>query len=151
VASSLAGTVSGPYIAKLLTQKLGYGVSAGEPYYAAGCAAPAQCVFPNAVIPRSAWSSPAVNLLKYIPVPNNANNTFSTAAFNQTLNDDKGAYRLDANTHWGLMSAYYFLDGWSQKRLRMVNWGHWAGLQDHFWLPTGRFRVVQLVFLKESN
>src|SRR5208282_904306 len=46
--------------------------------------------------------------------PNNANGTFSTSAFNQTLTDDKGAYRLDTNTSWGLMTAYYFLDNWSQ-------------------------------------
>jgi hypothetical protein len=31
-----------------------YGVSAGE-YYFAGCTSPAQCVFPNAVIPPGAW------------------------------------------------------------------------------------------------
>src|ERR1022692_3029052 len=34
-ASSLTGAVSGPYIASLLTQKLGYPVSANEPYYTA--------------------------------------------------------------------------------------------------------------------
>ena len=36
-ASSLTGTVSGPYWANLLSQKLGYPVSAGEPYYTPGC------------------------------------------------------------------------------------------------------------------
>ncbi len=30
------------------------------------------------------------------------------------MRDDKGAYRLDADTRWGLLSAYYFLDDWSQ-------------------------------------
>jgi len=113
-ASSLTGTVSGPYIAQLLSQKLGYSVTAGEPYYAAGCTSPAQCVLPNAVIPQNAWSAPAASLLNYIPAPTNANGTFSTAAYNQTLNDDKGAFRLDGNTPWGLMSAYYHMDGWSQ-------------------------------------
>ena len=43
-------TVSGPYWASLLSQKLGYGVSAGEPYYTPGCTS-ATCVFPGAVIP----------------------------------------------------------------------------------------------------
>ena len=38
VANSLTGAVSGPYIASLLTQKLGYTVSEGEPYYTPGCA-----------------------------------------------------------------------------------------------------------------
>jgi hypothetical protein len=52
--------------------------------------------------------------LKYLPSPGNANGTFSTSAYNQTLRDDKGGYRVDANTRWGLMSGYYFLDDWSQ-------------------------------------
>jgi hypothetical protein len=106
-------TVSGPNFANLLSQKLGYPVSAGEAYYTPGCTN-ATCVFPGAVIPQSAWSAPATDLLKYIPSPNIGNGTFATSASNQTLRDDKGAYRLDANTRWGLLSAYYFLDDWSQ-------------------------------------
>src|SRR5216683_1257172 len=51
-AGSLTGDVGGPYLANLLTQKLGYGVSANEPYYTPGCTTPAQCVFPNAVVPQ---------------------------------------------------------------------------------------------------
>jgi hypothetical protein len=35
IGSSLTGTVSGPYLASLLSQKLGYVVSTGEPYYTA--------------------------------------------------------------------------------------------------------------------
>src|SRR5580658_1147776 len=101
----LTDTVSGSYFASLLTQKLGYPVTAGEAY---------SSVFPTGAIPQSAWSAPAINLLQYIPTPNNSNGTFSTSAFNQTLRDDKSAYRLDANTRWGLLSAYYFLDDWSQ-------------------------------------
>jgi hypothetical protein len=106
-------TVSGTGWAGILSDRLKYTVSAGEPYYTPGCT-PSTCVFPGAVIPTSAWSAPATNLLKYIPSPNNANGTFSTSAFNQTLRDDKGAYRLDANTRWGALSSYYFLDDWSQ-------------------------------------
>jgi hypothetical protein len=111
--NTIPTTVSGPYWASLLSQKLGYTVTAGEAYYTPGCTS-STCVFPNAVIPQSAWSAPATNLLKYIPTPNSANGTFSTSALNETLRDDKGAYRLDANTRWGLISAYYFLDDWSQ-------------------------------------
>ncbi len=111
--NTIPTTVSGPYWANLLSQKLGYTVSAGEPYYTPGCTN-ATCVFPGAVIPQSSWSAPATNLLKYIPAPNNANGSFSTSASNQALRDDKGAYRLDANTRWGMLSAYYFLDDWSQ-------------------------------------
>jgi hypothetical protein len=112
--ASTPTTVSGPYWASQLAQKLGYGVTAGEPYYFAGCTSPAQCVLPNAAIPKSAWSAPAANLLQYIPLPNNANGTFSTSAYDETLRDDKGAYRVDGTTRWGMLSAYYFLDDWSQ-------------------------------------
>ncbi len=108
-AGGLTGTVGGPYFANLLSQKLGYTVTAGEPYYVAGCATPAQCVFPNAVIPQSAWSTPAQRMLQYIPAPNTANG-FATSSFNQILRDDKAGVRLDANTRAGLLSAYYFID-----------------------------------------
>ncbi len=113
VADSLTGRVSGPYLASLLAKKLGYHVDAGERYYTAGCASPGQCVFPHAVIPRAAWSGPAQHLLGYIPAPNTSYGTFATSAYNQTLHDDKGAVRLDANTRWGLVSAYYFIDGFT--------------------------------------
>jgi Carboxypeptidase regulatory-like domain/TonB dependent receptor len=111
--ASVPTTVSGPFLASQLSQKLGYTVTAGEPYFTPGCSN-TTCVFPGAVIPQSSWSGPATNLLKYIPAPNIGANTFATSASNLTLRDDKGAYRLDANTRWGLLSAYYFLDDWSQ-------------------------------------
>ncbi|MFZ1945139.1 MAG: carboxypeptidase regulatory-like domain-containing protein [Acidobacteriaceae bacterium] len=110
LAGNLTGTVSGPYFANLLTQKLGYAVASGERYYTPGCTSSAGCVFPNAVIPQNIWSTPAQKLLQYIPAPNSPAGTFSTSAFNQTLRDDKGALRLDATTPWGLISAYYFID-----------------------------------------
>jgi hypothetical protein len=113
VANSLMGTVNGPYWASLLAQKLGYPVQEGEPYYTAGCVSSSQCVLPNAQIPVSAWAAPAQKLLQYVPTPNNANGTFSTAAYDETLHDEKGAVRLDANTHWVSLSAYYFVDGYS--------------------------------------
>jgi hypothetical protein len=110
LSTNLSGAVSGPYFANLLTQKLGYGVVSGEPYYVAGCSTSAQCVFPNAVIPQTAWSVPAQRMLQYIPVPNTASGTFATSSFNQTLRDDKAGVRIDANSRWGLLSAYYFID-----------------------------------------
>ncbi len=143
VAGNLTGTVSGPYFAQLLSQKLGYAVSAGEPYYFAGCTSSAQCVLPNAVIPKSAWSAPAANLLQYIPVPNNANGTFSTSAYNQTLTDDKGAYRIDGTTRWGMMSAYYFLDGWSQNNPYPVTQGG-ASVPGFNALNSGRSQLLSL-------
>src|SRR6202042_3147142 len=106
-------TVSGPFLANMLSQELGYAVTAGEPYFTKGCSN-TTCVFPGAIIPQSAWSVPAANLLKYIPAPNIGANTFATSASNLTLRDDKGAYRIDANSRWGLLTAYYFLDDWSQ-------------------------------------
>jgi hypothetical protein len=143
VASALIGTVSGPYLANQLSQKLGYAVTAGEPYYFQGCGSSTQCVLPNAVIPRSAWSAPATNLLQYIPAPNNPNGTFSTSAYNQTLQDDKGAYRLDASTRWGMLSAYYFLDGWSQNNPYPVAQGG-ANVPGFNALNTGRAQLLAL-------
>jgi hypothetical protein len=105
----LVGVVGGPYFANLLTQKLGYAVAPGESYYVPGCTASAQCVFPNAVIPQSAWSVPAQRMLQYIPAPNTPTG-FATSSFNQTVRDDKGAVRIDGNSRWGLLSAYYFID-----------------------------------------
>ncbi|MGB9468992.1 MAG: carboxypeptidase-like regulatory domain-containing protein [Candidatus Acidiferrum sp.] len=111
VASSLTGSVSGSYLATLLSQKLGYPVSSGEPYYTSGCTT-ATCVFPNAVIPQSAWSTPAINLLKYIPSPNTGADQFSTSAYPETVRDDKASGRVDASSRWGQLSAYYFFDNY---------------------------------------
>jgi len=110
-ASSLTGDVGGPFLANLLQQKLGYGVTAGEPYYFNGCVLSTQCVFPNAVIPQPAWSSPAQHLLQYIPAPNNGPGTFTTGAQAQILRDDKASFRIDANSQrMGILTAYYFFD-----------------------------------------
>ena len=110
LANSLTGAVTGQYWASLLSQELPYAVSAGEAYYTPGCSSSAQCVFPHGVIPVSAWSAPARNLLRYIPPPNGGTHTFSTTAKDERLRDDKGASRLDDNTPWGLLTAYYFAD-----------------------------------------
>ena len=113
VANSLTGLVSGSHVASLLSQKLGYGVSAGEPYYTSGCATSSACVFPNTVIPGNAYSSPALGLLQFIPSPNNGADQFSTSAFAQTVRDDKASGRIDANGRLGQLSAYYFFDGYN--------------------------------------
>ena len=113
LAGSLTGTVNGQYWANLISQNLGYPGVPGERYYTPGCANTAQCVFPGAQIPVQAWSAPAQHLLQYIPTPNGAGNFFSTSAVNESLRDDKGAARVDANTHWGMLSAYYFVDDYS--------------------------------------
>ncbi|MBV9759781.1 MAG: carboxypeptidase regulatory-like domain-containing protein [Acidobacteriaceae bacterium] len=111
-AGSLTGAVSGAYTASLLTARLGYKVSEGEPYYTPGCTSSAACVLPNAVIPASAWSAPAAELLKYIPVPNTGGDLFVTSAYPETVRDDKASERIDANTGWGQIYGYYFIDNY---------------------------------------
>ena len=110
-ADSLSGAVGGPYLAGLLSQRLGYAVSANEPYYTPGCTSTSTCVFPNADIPQRAWSQPAKSLLSYIPAPNIGDSTFSTASAGKILRDDKSSFRVDGNSErWGLFSAYYYFD-----------------------------------------
>lgn len=109
LAGTLTGRVSGSYLAGLLSRKLGFAISAEEPYYAAGCTR-STCVFPNASIPQSAWSATAPALLQYIPAPNDGPDQFSTSAFAETVRDDKFSGRIDANTRFGQLSTYYFFD-----------------------------------------
>ena len=116
-ASALTGTVSGAYWASALTSELGYPVTNGENYYVPGCTS-ATCVFPNAIIPSSAISAPAKALLKYLPPPNtvlDGQPFFETAAYNNVLRDDKGGIRVDGNSRAGMLSAYYFLDDYTQQ------------------------------------
>jgi Carboxypeptidase regulatory-like domain len=99
--NDLIGSVSGPYLASLLTQELGYAVTSGELYAS---------VFPGGLIPQSAWSAPGRNLLQYIPSPNVSASQYSTSTFAQTVRDDKGSVRLDGNSRFGQVSGYYFFD-----------------------------------------
>ena len=109
-ANDLTGKVGGNYLASQLSQALGYTVTPGEAYYVPGCTSFSQCVLPNATVPESAWSAPAKSLLQYIPQPNQSATSFSTSAQNESVRDDKGSLRFDANSHLGALSAYYFLD-----------------------------------------
>jgi hypothetical protein len=114
VASVLTGSVSSPYLANVLGQKLGYSATAGELYCTPGCASDTTCVFPGSVIPQRAWSAPAQHLLQYIPVPNVGPTTFSTSSDGQILRDEKGSLRVDANSNrCGLLSGYYFIDDYN--------------------------------------
>jgi len=112
--SQLTGCVSGPYLAGLLSKALSSNVASDDPYstQSAGCTPGRPAVFPTGVIPQNARSIPAQRLVQYIPAPNTANG-FATSAYNQTVRDDKEGLRLDANTRWGLLSAYYFIDGFT--------------------------------------
>lgn len=119
-ASSLTGSVSGPYFATVLQNRLQsagvtQAITSGEAYYFSGCTTsnPATgCVFPNAVIPQGAWSPVAVNMLKQglIAQPNVAGNFLQSSAYNQNLRDDKGGVRIDQNTRFGMIFGYYFAD-----------------------------------------
>ena len=113
LASQITGSVSGSYFAGLLTQRLGYAVTQGEPYYASGCTTVAACVFPNGMVPGAAFSAPAQHLLQYIPTPNDGAAEFSTSSYAQKVRDDKGAGRLDRETRFGQLSGYYFADDYS--------------------------------------
>jgi hypothetical protein len=107
VASSLTGSVSSLYWAGVLSHRLGYSVSAGEPYYASGCSSTAQCVFPGAVIPQATFSSAAKGLLQFIPVPNQGGATFVGSDNNWNTSANQGGIRIDANTPAGTISGYY--------------------------------------------
>jgi hypothetical protein len=150
LSAGLIGKVGGPSFANLLTQELGYRVTSGESYYVLGCTSPAQCVFPNAFIPQSAWSVPAQRMLQYIPAPNTPSGTFATSAFNQIVRDDKGAVRIDANTRWGLLSAYYFIDDFDLDNPYPVAQSG-ASVPGFNALTTGRAQLIALGDTKTFN
>jgi hypothetical protein len=106
-------TIDGPYWAQVLSQRLGYAVTPGEPYSVAGCTTTTQCVFPGGVIPQAAWASPAAHILSYIPLPTlpGATNNYSNNSERSTANDDKIGERVDFNNKLtGNWSWYYGFD-----------------------------------------
>lgn len=113
--NDLTGCVSGPYLAGLLSNKLGTTVDANDPYstQSAGCTANRPAVFGNGFIPQQAWSAPGKSLLQYIPPPNVSASQFSSSVYSQTVHDDKGSIRIDANSRLGQFSGYYFLDSYT--------------------------------------
>src|SRR5581483_2338010 len=117
--STLTGTVDGiaggtcPACGwpTLLSQRLGYTVTAGESYSFAGCTSTSQCVFPGGFIPKAAWAAPAVGILPYIPAANNADGTFSNNTQRNTITDNKIGERVDFNSQkTGNWSFYYHFD-----------------------------------------
>lgn len=157
--------VVGPYWAGLLSSKLGYAVTPGEPYYSAGCTDTATCVFPNAVIPQSAWDPVSLKTLQYVPMPNTVLNGgvpgYETSAFPETLTDDKGGLRGDMNTRFGALFGYYFRDKYDfVNPYNSVNIPGWAqgfpgitqmaniGLTTTF--STSLVNDIRLVYLRDS-
>jgi len=101
-----------------LSQRLGYTVTNGEPYWTAGCNTLADgqagtCVFPGGVIPKQAWSPAAVGILPYIPMPNldPVAGTYSSNSQRNTVTDNKIGERVDFNNRkTGNWSFYYHYD-----------------------------------------
>src|SRR5580658_3153895 len=157
-------TVNGSSWANTLSNNFKYKVAAAEPYYftqgemkpdlsatySAPCTSSSQCVFPNDAIPQTAWSGPAQHLLQYIPPPNTSGDEFATSASNQALRDDKGALRLDANANWGLISGYYFLDGYALNNPYPVAQGG-ASVPGFNALYQGRAQLLSLGDTKTLN
>lgn len=121
----LTGVVRGDNVSgdgtmeEVLSQRLGYKVTSGEPYWVPGCNALAQaqagmCVFPGQVIPQAAWSPAAAGTLKFIPAPTLVAGGvpfFSTSAERRNLRDDKFGIHVDLNSRsTGNWSVYYHLD-----------------------------------------
>jgi len=110
-------TVNGQAWADALAGRMGLPAgtfSNGEPYFTPGCG-PGTCVFPGGVIPTNAFSPVASKMLQAGFIPAAA--SFSaqsgglfTSVLNQRLNDDKGGARVDFNTRFGQLFAYYFND-----------------------------------------
>jgi len=115
---SVRGGSSPTNFPAVLSQRLGYTVTANEPYWFSGCTTSAQCVFPGAagpVIPQSAWSPVAKDTLKFIPTPigtlANGQPFFSSAAEKSNVVDEKFGLKFDLNTaHVGSWSFYYHWD-----------------------------------------
>lgn len=114
--------------APVLTNRLGYSVNPGESYWFSGCnttdaTSATGCVFPSnqticpgstgPCIPQAAWSPAAVGTLQFVPAPNGSGGaaTFSSAAQNSNVRDEKFGIRIDLNTaHLGNWTGYYHWD-----------------------------------------
>ena len=115
-AGTLGGAVSSDNWAGVLSNRLGYNVISTEPYFSSTCntTTPANsataCVFPNQMIPKKAWSPASLAIINAGLVPSAASGSLTSSTFDQRLRDDKGAVRVDANTRYGMLSAYYHVD-----------------------------------------
>lgn len=145
-------TVNGAYWASVLAGELGNpGITAGTPYYfqatdynplgvqyGVNCTTPAQCALPNALIPGTAISPIATNISKYIPATESG--SFSSSAYSLRLRDDKTSGRVDANSHFGMLSAYYFFDQYTEHNPYTVS----SSVPGFGSLSKGRSQVINL-------
>jgi hypothetical protein len=117
--SLLIGCVSGPAWATRLSSELGRSgtatIAAGDPYSldSQNCTQNRPAVFPANQIPQPIWSAPANYLLSSIPAQNAGTGLFETALQAETLQDNKGALRMDWTHGKGTLTGYYFLDAYS--------------------------------------
>jgi hypothetical protein len=94
--------VKGAHWAQVLSTRLGQPVTAGEPY---------SSVFPGGVIPKAAWSSPAIGILPFIPQGDPATGAYANNSQKNNIRDDKAAQRVDfMNRKTGNWSFYYHFD-----------------------------------------
>ncbi len=117
-------TVNGTAWANELTTQLGYPVTAGENYYVPGCTTTnpvTGCVFGSPSGPQlspTVYNSISANLLKYILPSNGVNKsgqpTFTTNSGATNLTDNKFSGRIDANSGFGLLTAYYYFDRYNR-------------------------------------
>jgi Carboxypeptidase regulatory-like domain len=122
IASDFAGTtVGGPAWATQLSSQLGQPVTAGEPYYTPGCTTSAACVFPNAQLPATAFNPISTKILPYIQAanagtidPTSGTGSFSTDSGKVDLKDNKFSGRVDGNSRFGLLTAYYYWDKYNR-------------------------------------
>jgi len=111
--AGLTNVVTGDNWAGILNSRMNRNdIVAGTPYF--GCTAAPGCVFPNNVIPANAIDPAALKLLPFIPKPNGkdalGHPNFASASQDERTRDDKGGIRLDGNTRFGMLSAYYTVD-----------------------------------------
>lgn len=103
--ANLTGSVTGSYWAQVLSARLGYTVTDGEPYTA---------VFPGGVIPEKAFSSATKGTLPFIPLPNTGADIYASAAASIRTHDNMTGQRVDfLNNLTGNWSGYYYYDGTS--------------------------------------
>ena len=102
---NLTGNVTGAYWAQVLSQRLGRPVQVGEAY---------SSVFPNGIIPTSAFSPATKGTIGFIPLPNEGDNTYASAALSTRSADNKAGQRVDfLNKRTGNWSGYYYLDDYT--------------------------------------
>ena len=117
----VSGPVSGPgsnpnnWANQLSAELGGQPIMPNEPYYTVGCTTTAQCVFPNAHLDPTHFNPISKNELGFIqPANNGAQNAFFNNSGKLDLHDNKFSGRVDANSGFGLLSAYYYFDNFNR-------------------------------------